>query len=455
MQTTGETPTFNYSRKPQLTTRKKEIILPTFSTMTIKESFEKAKASITNQKNFFGDLITVGDLTILFGRSNTGKSFLAFQIAEAIASGKNVLDVLTLVDNTSSTKYYNLNNQTEAQPVIYFDFEATVEKNYNRYRKANNEPYQFNSNLFLSYPEKLAIDDPTMFIDAMGEETTKAGAKVVIIDNLSAISIDNEKSGNAGKLMSKLRDYQRAKNLTVIILAHTPKVYENQPITENNLAGSKNLFNLADSVIAINTTTQGNNIRYIKQLKSKFNEKAFESDNVITIRFTEGLTGLKGYDFLGYNEEEALIKAIEKTQKEEEQEEIINLVTLFNMSYSEIAKELQPKYGKDVDLKTFRERIAKQIQRMKAKGLIKEETQPQKPATIEPQKPEASQQVKKRMSEALTPAISTIHESAPAISTPANNPILERQREREKAEKEQEFNELMKELQELENNKAI
>jgi archaellum biogenesis ATPase FlaH len=456
--TTAETPTFNYSRKPATTgTRKKENPLPTFTTTTINQSFAKAKDSITNKKNLFGDLITVGDLTILFGRSNVGKSFLAFQIAEAIASGKHVLSLMSIVDNQSTTNQYNLNNETEAQPLIYFDFEATIEKNYNRYRaKGQSFPYAFSENLYVSYPDKLSLIDPLLFIDAMAEETTKTGAKVVIIDNLSAISQDNEKSGNAAKLMSKIRDYQRANNLTVIILAHTPKIIEGQPITENNLAGSANIYNLSDAVFAINTTSQATNIRYIKQLKSKYNEKVFEGENVITIKFGENLNGFKGFDFLAYNSEESLIKIMEKTLKEEEQEEIINLVTLFNSSYTEIAKELQPKYGKDVDFKTYRERIAKQIQRMKAKGLIKDENQP---ATTQPAKPQASQPINNEMSEALTPAISTPAISTPAISTPAistpaKNPILERQQEREEREKEMEYNELMKDVKEIER-KAI
>ena len=304
--TTGETPTFLYNRKQTTTLKKKEIIFPTFITMSITDSFAKAKENIKNKKNLFGDLITVGDLTILFGRSNVGKSFLAFQIAEAIATGKNVLDVYSL-DNHSTTTDYDLKNETEAQPIVYFDFEATDEKNYNRYSAKGQEfPYPFSSNIKMSYPVKLSFSDPSLFIDAMALETKKTGAKVIIIDNLSAISTDNEKSGNAAKLMSRIRDYQRDNKLTIIILAHTPKVYENQPLTENNLAGSANIYNLSDSVFAINTTTQGGNIRYIKQIKSKYNEKYFESENVITVKFScNNNSGFKGFEFLNYSTEES------------------------------------------------------------------------------------------------------------------------------------------------------
>jgi hypothetical protein len=348
------------------------------------------------------------------GRSNVGKSFLAFQIAEAIATGKNVLDVYSL-DNHSTTTDYDLKNETEAQPIVYFDFEATDEKNYNRYSAKGQEfPYPFSSNIKMSYPVKLSFSDPSLFIDAMALETKKTGAKVIIIDNLSAISTDNEKSGNAAKLMSRIRDYQRDNKLTIIILAHTPKVYENQPLTENNLAGSANIYNLSDSVFAINTTTQGGNIRYIKQIKSKYNEKYFESENVITVKFScNNNSGFKGFEFLNYSTEESLIKAIEKTQKDDENEEIINEVNHFGSSYLDIAKKLQPKYAQDIDIKTYRERIIKRIKALKAKGLIKDtseaqqakepiklinliepaQSQPIKPATTQPMKPQASQPI--------------------------------------------------------------
>lgn len=98
----------NRDRKPK-TTKVPE--LPAFKTQPINQAFEQAKTTIENQKNLFGDLLTEGDLTILFGRSNVGKSFLSYQIGEAISRGKNVLNMIDVVSlkNHGETKYYNLN----------------------------------------------------------------------------------------------------------------------------------------------------------------------------------------------------------------------------------------------------------------------------------------------------------------------------------------------------------
>ena len=265
--------TFISSTKPNKKANKKEEkALLTFRVSTINEAFERAKESLLTKKNIMGDLIVQNDLIILFGRSNTGKSFFAFQVAEAIAQGTNVFNVVNPFNNTSiTTQDYNLDNECEAQSIDYFDFEGTENNMFRRYTaKDNTNTFSFSENVKIAFPEFLDSPDNTDFIDAIKFTNSQTKSKVVIIDNLSAISNgDNEKAGNAAKLMNKIKDFQRSNNLTVIVLAHTPKVIEGQPIIGNNLAGSANIYNLADSVFAINTTSLDKNIRYIKQLKSK------------------------------------------------------------------------------------------------------------------------------------------------------------------------------------------
>jgi hypothetical protein len=380
---TGSTVNFQYAKQRVSKTpiRKKEIELPTFKTMPIINAFDEIKDTINNQKNIFGDLLTEGDLTILFGRSNVGKSFLSYQIAEAVAQGKNVLNVMDDVElrNHGETQYFNLNNETSAQKVLYVDFEATIEKDYIRYSSRNLKttentalPYQFSPNFLTAFPERLSVTDSLLFIDAIELEVIKAGAKVLIIDNMSAISQDNEKSGNATKLMNKVKDLQRRNKLTVLLMAHTPKIVQGEAIIANNLAGSSNLYNLADSVMAINISTMADDIRYIKQLKSRYNEIQFHQDNVVAIQFDSRDDGFKGFRFLNYESEEELIKHIDKSTKAEEDREIINLIVNFGLTAVQIAEELKPRYAPDVAMSTYKERIKKRIQRLRAKGLIPE-----------------------------------------------------------------------------------
>ena len=375
--TTAQTKTGQFivkkTARPQTT---KIIELPAFKTMPINKAFAEAKETITNQKNIFGDLMTEGDLTILFGRSNVGKSFLSYQIGEAVASGKNVFNVMDNINikNYGETDYYNLNNETPPQKILYVDFEATIERDFLRYcekdqRKKGAMPYEFSQNFITSFPERLTVADNLLFIEAIELEVIKQGVKVLIIDNMSAISQDNEKSGQAVKLMNKIKDMQRRQKLTLLLMAHTPKIMPGEPIISNNLAGSSNLFNLADAVMAINTSTMSDDIRYIKQLKSRYNEIQFHRDNVIAIKFSTRPDGMKGFEFSSYETEEDLIKPQNKATRQEEDQGIINLV---NCGYTnmQIAVELKPKFDPDVAIDTYYERIRKRVQRFKDKGKI-------------------------------------------------------------------------------------
>lgn len=369
----------------------KKIELPAFKTMPITDAFCEIQDSINNQKKLFGDLLTQGDFVILFGRSNIGKSFLSHQIGEAIATGKNVLNLMDEIEliNQGETDYYNLNNECEPQKVLYVDFESTIEKDYIRYsnqdlRRTDNtvKPYQFSKNFIVAFPERLTVSNNLEFIDAIEQEVIKTQVRVLIIDNISAISTDNEKSGQAVKLMSRIKDMQRRNKLTILLMAHTPKIVEGEPIIGNNLAGSANLYNLADSVLAINKTTMSDDIRYIKQLKSRYNEIVFHQDNVVTIQFCTKSDGLKGFRFIDYENEEELIKYYDKTTKSDENDEIINLTNYFGMKPAQIAEELHNKYAPDVSLKVYKIRVIKRIQRLKAKGLLKPEKELSEPTRI-------------------------------------------------------------------------
>jgi DNA repair protein RadA/Sms len=191
---TGDTKSLFYNRQEAKPSRKKIIELPTFKVQTMENAFKDIAPTVKNQKNIFGDLIAEGDLCILFGRAGTGKSFLGYQIAGAIAEGKNVLDMLDIMVDRSTRKYHNLNNETPAQKVLYADFEATIEKTYRRYN-----PYTFSENFLIAIPDRLTVVDNLLFIDSIEAEIIKTGAKVLIIDNISAISQDNEKSNQAAK----------------------------------------------------------------------------------------------------------------------------------------------------------------------------------------------------------------------------------------------------------------
>jgi RecA-family ATPase len=456
---TGSTKTFNYVKSQANRKASKVIELPTFKTMPINKAFEEIQSTINNQKNIFGDLLTEGDLTILFGRSNVGKSFLSYQIAKAIARGKNILNVMDITEllNHGETRYYNLNNETPEQKVLYVDFEATVEKDYIRYsnkdlkKTTGIKPYEFSQNFITAFPDHLTVADNLLFIDSIELEVKKTGVKVVIIDNLSAISQDNEKSGATVKLMNKIKDFQRRNKLTVLLMAHTPKIVQGEPIIWTNLAGSSNLYNLADSVMAINTSTMSDDIRYIKQLKSRYNEIQYHKDNVIAIKFTTRTDGLKGFEFLNYEPEDELIKPVDKATKADEDREIINLVKHFDYTVAMIAEELKPRFAPDIELSTYYQRIKKRLQRLKAKGLIEDSDREPQPLIIPVNKATETKAPVNNL--AKITETKTTPEAKPKF-TPEVQAIIDQQQKRKDAENLQALTELRADMEKNNENKV-
>ena len=67
----------------------------------------------------------------------------------------------------------------------------------------------------------------------------------------------------------------------MLVIAHTPKRNLSSPITQNDLAGSKRLYNYFDSVFTIGQSARDANIRNVKQLKARSTEIFYGSTNVL------------------------------------------------------------------------------------------------------------------------------------------------------------------------------
>jgi len=198
-----------------------------------------------------------GEVCCLFSDSNLGKSIYATQIASRIAERKKVL---------------------------YFDFELSDKQFQLRYTDEAGSLHQFPENLYRVEINRESLD-VSNFEDAVisNIETAalRTGAKVLIIDNLTYLCIAAEKGDAAGILMFRLTGLKKKHNLSILVLAHTPKRPLSNPITQNDLAGSKKLYNFFDSVFAIGKSAKDNGLRYIKQLKVRHGDYTYDSDNVI------------------------------------------------------------------------------------------------------------------------------------------------------------------------------
>lgn len=200
-----------------------------------------------------------GEVCCLFADSNLGKSIYAVQFADGISLH---------------------------EPVVYFDFELSDKQFQLRYTSDDGLMHTFRETFFRSEIDTEAIsrgldDIEDRVIREIENASIACRASKIIIDNLSFLCNSSDKSDMAGRLMMRLLDLKKRRGMSILVLAHTPKRSLTSPITQNDLAGSKKLFNFFDSVFAIGKSAKDPSLRYIKQLKVRAGQFDYGADNVI------------------------------------------------------------------------------------------------------------------------------------------------------------------------------
>lgn len=219
-----------------------------------------------------------GELSCLFADSNVGKSILAVQIADHIA-------------RTGS--------------VVYMDFKLSEKQFQLRYTNDHGKLCTFPERLYRatldcnSLAESNLEDDVIYGIEQMALQTD---CKIFIIDNLARLCSAIGKSNAAGRLTMRLNNLKKRYKLSILVLAHTTKRPLSCPITSNDLAGGKRLYNLFDSVFAIGESTQDGRFRYLKQLKVSHGTTSCGADNVIIYEIKK-VDAFLQFVFKGYSTE--------------------------------------------------------------------------------------------------------------------------------------------------------
>ncbi len=237
-----------------------------------------------------------GEVCILFGESNCGKSILATQIADSISKTDAIPGFLK-----------------DALPhkVLYLDFEMSNKQFQMRYcNKDGENPYQFNDRLIISGMfSGEDMPDNTSYVDYFFEELKhtieSSQADVIIVDNITWLNdVGTESSKDASPLMKRLKTMKNDMGLSILVLAHTPKRRLSAPLTRNDLAGSKVLNNFCDSMFAIGESNRDKSLRYLIQFKARNDAHKFDSKNVAVCKITkENPDNFLRFEFVGYAEE--------------------------------------------------------------------------------------------------------------------------------------------------------
>jgi hypothetical protein len=248
-----------------------------------------ASEYVFTSRPLLGELWQEGELCILFGPTNVGKSILAAEIGDAIASGGAILSG-------------KLKSGIEPVQVLYVDFEMSE----GQFKK------RFDGRIFSPNFNRIVINDEVLNVKSFRQDVLpeielkieESKAKVLIIDNLSAIQADNTQAGDAAGLISEFLKLKRMRDLSILLLGHTPKFPKGIPIEYTHLSGSSFLSHFLDSLFAINKAVD--NTIYIKQLKQRDVAETYGEDNVLHCKIEDTESGLR-IKYLGNSAEWQLL----------------------------------------------------------------------------------------------------------------------------------------------------
>ena len=216
------------------------------------------------------------EICLLFADSNVGKSVFACQMAFEIA---------------------------KSRPVIYFDYELDSTEFAARYAGTPECPSPVPDNFFRCEPDRsvfLLPDVENLIFSDIEKIVANQNAKVIIIDNLTYILTNASSSLSASVLMYNLKQLSQKYGLSILVIAHASKRNLRKPISQNDLAANKKLFNFSDSCFALARSIRDSSIVYLKQLKARADKISYGADNVMLMEMN-GSGNWLHFDTVGFD----------------------------------------------------------------------------------------------------------------------------------------------------------
>lgn len=233
-----------------------------------KEIFSTIDESDDEPRQIFGHFLYKGELSILFGDTGVGKSILAYDIAFFVSGGGHKWEGL----------------ESPNIPTLYIDLAMSTKQFVSRYKTA--EPYipdTFHRAMIDStkLSEKEILPEVTRLIAST--QTTDNPPKFIIVDNITNGFGTMTAATKMRDLLSELKNLKEKFGLTMLLIANSKK-QKLRIIKLNDLGGWTNHINFIDSIFAISSSQVGNEFKYIKQIKSRADEK---TDEVTTLKITK------------------------------------------------------------------------------------------------------------------------------------------------------------------------
>ncbi len=280
-----------------------------------------------NPRALYKEFWFEGEVSCLFADSNLGKSIYAVQIADEIA------------------KY---------QPLLYLDCELSEKQFQLRYTDdVTGVRHRFPDQMYRAEIDSMRLDLKDYedhILHNIEEAAIKMETNCIIIDNLTYLCNSSDKGVDAGLFMMKLMQLKKKHGWSILIIAHTPKRSLSSPITQNDLAGSKKLYNFFDSVFAMGQSAKDDRLRYVKQLKVRAGAYRYGDNNVLVYEI-EKTNGFLHFELKGFSSEKEHLK--EQTDRDtanienevstlhQEGKSVREIASLLGLSKSKVGRILQ------------------------------------------------------------------------------------------------------------------
>ena len=272
-------------------------------------------------REVFGKFLYEGELSILFGDSNTGKSILANDIAFFVSGGGHKWDGM----------------ESPNIPSLYIDLEMSNDQFARRY--ATSEPY-IPDTYMRAKPDISDLKDGDIFQEVknfiVSLQADKNAPKFIIIDNITNGFGSIMNARKMTKLVFEFKKLKEKYGLTILLIAHCPKRKKWTTLEKDDLGGTSDLMKFIDSSFAIGQSRCGRKFKYIKQIKTREDEGLVD---VMSVKLESD--PFLHYQFLGYNGELAHLDGtieFEKIELTPEQEAILtNMLMKGEHTFVEIA----------------------------------------------------------------------------------------------------------------------
>lgn len=214
----------------------------------------------SEDESVFGEYIHQGDLALIVGDTNSGKTLLALDIALA---------------NNDSLCYWDEPMSSIRRKTIYIDGEHNDSQIARRYGGLLDcSSGGLVRGKFTGMELDTCLEDRLFAIkELIGENKD---TKLLVIDNLMCLMDSGTSVRQAKQAVQELKRIKEFYGLTIILVVHLNKHSGKKPIEVQDIMGSSVIANYADSIVAVGNSCEGDNVKYLKHLKSRSTIKTSE-----------------------------------------------------------------------------------------------------------------------------------------------------------------------------------